>query len=192
MSKKVTRSETENPRFLSLSELAALLNRDRNTVMKWVNKDGCPVVQKANRDIGQAWILDVAEVVAWLEDRAAKSIASKFESDDTDISYDEAKRREKVAAAVMAELELDEVRREVVRVSDVIDEVSKEYAALRSSLQTVGGMVAPRLIGLNAPAQIQSVIDEAVVDVLEALTYDRNSRHRKRPESASPVSGSEE
>lgn len=173
MASRSAKTEAELSRHVSLSELASLLDRDRNTVSKWLTKDGCPAVQRANRDIGQSWVLDVAAVVAWLEDRAAKSAAGSIDGDDVGtVSYEEAKRREKVASAVMAELELDERRREVARVIDTLDAVAREYASLRSALQSVGGMVAPRLIGLSIPSEIQNVVDEAIADALEALTHD--------------------
>lgn len=172
-------------RHQSLAGLSKLLARDRNTIGKWVSQFGCPVMQEADRAAGREWAFDVAEVVRWREEYCARTAVeaagpeTREPAEDHDpavIGYDEARRREKVAQATMAEIGLDERLGEVVLISDVVDLVTQEYAVLRSALQSLGGTVAPRLVGLTNPAEIQSVIDDSVIDALGALTRDKHYR----------------
>lgn len=177
-----------DPRLVSLAGLAKLIARDRNTLMKWINEFGCPVIQKADRAAGIEWQLDVAEVVRWREDYVARLASEAVEDDarpgedgENVTGYDEARRREKVAQATMAEISLDERLGEVILISDVTDLVTQEYAVLRAALQTLGGAVAPHVAGLTNAAEIQAVIDEAVIDALGALARDEDPRKLGAP-----------
>jgi len=71
------RRAASKERYVSLKELASFLDRDRNTVSKWLDA-GLPFVEKADRDLGKAWVFDTAEVVRWLEKRAADTTAEKL------------------------------------------------------------------------------------------------------------------
>lgn len=100
--------DSKRGRVMSLAEVSALLDRDRNTISKWLSQ-GCPAVTTANKATGQAWELDLAAVVRWLEQRAAAAVAEKFggdgEGDDSRITIDEAKRRRAIAEMQIAEIE---------------------------------------------------------------------------------------
>ncbi|MEY9831096.1 hypothetical protein ABIA25_002911 [Sinorhizobium fredii] len=87
-------------RHMSLKQLATLLNRDRNTVMKYLDQ-GMPAVEKADRDRGAAWVLDSAEAVRWLEERAAKNVADRFGGDLKTVSKEDAERRDAVAKMII-------------------------------------------------------------------------------------------
>ena len=171
MAKRTSKTRDLNVRQVSLNELSKLLNRDRNTISKWIDEYDCPVVQRANREAGLNWILDVADVVRWLENRATTLATAVVEEDleGGQVGYDEARRREKVAQARMAEISLDERVGNVVYISDIIDIVTKEYGALRSSLQNLGGSVAPRLIGIDNPSKIQAIVDEAIIEAISEM-----------------------
>ena len=160
-------------RLMSLAQVADVLDRDRNTVSRWI-KDGCPVVESADRRTGRQWVLDLAEVVRWLESRAADSVAERLAGADGEMSYDEAKRREKAAHAIRAEIELAEYRKDVARVSDMLDAVAQEYTAVRASLGALGTRLASRLAEARTNAEVQAILDEAVGEALEKLTHDRS------------------
>jgi phage terminase Nu1 subunit (DNA packaging protein) len=160
-----------NPRIVSLQQAALLLDRDRNTVSKWVAQ-GCPTISVGDKQIGKAWELDLSAVVRWLEDRAAADAASEGAGGE---SKEEAERRLKWAQARREELKEEEDARSVVRVDDVSDIVAQEYASVRSALQSVGPKMASRLIGQTEPTIIQATVDEAIRDALEGLRYDRPS-----------------
>lgn len=157
-------------RHMSLAQLASALDRDRNTVKGWLDK-GCPAVTRANRATGQTWALDLAEVVRWLENRAAESATAAVGAID-DAGFmpkEEADRRKAVAQALMAELNLEEERRAVVRVDVALDLVAAEYASVRQAIENVPSTMAGRLATESDPARIQAVLDEAIRSALASL-----------------------
>lgn len=159
-------------RHVSLQEAAALLDRDRNTVKKWLEKEGCPYVQRADRDLGQAWVLDIADIVRWLEKRAADAAADKMSLDgEGRTSEDEAKRRRAVVQAIMAEIELAELLQAVVRISLVTDRVAADYAELRARLLGVPDAVAGHFPAFAA--EVKDKVDAQIRTALRALRQDR-------------------
>lgn len=153
--------EAAKARHVSMKEASALLDRDRNTVKKWLDQ-GCPYVEKADRDLGKSWVLDLAAVVRWLEKRAADATAAKLGATaDGVISEDEAKRRRAVAQAVIAEIEASEVLKAVVPVSFVIERISKDYGELRAKLMSLPDIIAGHL-DAEASVRIRKIADEQV------------------------------
>ena len=161
--------EAAKARHVSLKEAAAFLDRDRNTLTKWIEKEGCPYVEKADRDLGKAWVLDLAEVVRWLERRAADTAAERLGgATDGVTSEDEAKRRRAVAQAVVAELDMLERLRSVVPVDDILDLWSKDYGEIRTKV-----MALPDVLAANVDPSISSLVrtiaDEHARSVLDSL-----------------------
>ena len=157
---------------MSLAAVAAMLNRDRNTVMKWTEQ-GCPAITRGNRDTGTLWELDVADVVKCLEKRSSEAAAARLGGGDSDrIEEDEAKRRRAIALMVQDEIDAAERLREVLAVSTVTQIVAREYSDVRKSLLPVGAKAAPRCEGKTA-GEIKLVVDGLVAAALENLVYDQ-------------------
>jgi len=161
-------------RHVSLKELSTILHRDRNTISKWL-EIGLPYVEKADRDLGKAWIFDTAEVVRWLEKRAADSAVEKLGvlGSDGKTSEEEAKRRRAVAAAIITELEAAESVKTVVRVSHVVDRISTDYAEIRSRLMSLPDAIAGR-VEAKVAQKVREIADEQVRSALKALRVDRD------------------
>ncbi|WP_343314036.1 terminase small subunit [Brucella sp. BE17] len=161
-------------RLVSLKELADFLERDRNTVSSWL-KFGLPFVEKADRDLGKAWSFDTAEVVRWLEKRAADAAAEKLGTTGLDgkTSEDEAKRRRAVAAAIITELEAAEAVKTVVRVSHVVDRISADYSEIRSRLISLPDAISGR-VETKVAQKVREIADEQVRSALKALRVDRD------------------
>lgn len=165
--------EAAKSRHVSLKEAATLLDRDRNTITKWLDQ-GCPYVEKADRDLGKAWVLDLGEVVRWLEKRAADAAAEKLgAAGDGAISEEEAKRRRAVAQAIIAEVEAAETLRTVVRVSAVIERVASDYNEVRSRLMAVPDAIAGR-VEQRVAERVREIADEQIRNALKALKADRD------------------
>lgn len=168
VSGSAARKNNSKMRVMSLVQIATLLNKDRNTVQKWMD-NGCPYVQKADKRLNIPWQIDISEVVKWLEERAGNAAAEKFgASTDGSTSEDEAKRRRAVAQAVVAELDMLERLRAVVPISFVMDAIAKDYNEIRSRLMTIpdalAGNVAP-----NLASKIRKIADEHIRKVLDSL-----------------------
>jgi phage terminase Nu1 subunit (DNA packaging protein) len=168
---KESKESTSSPRHMSLMQCAQLLDRDRNTIQKWI-RQGCPVVQAADRGRGQSWVLDLAAVVRWREEQAASVAAAGVKIDPEGMSKEEADRRRAVALAYMAELELEEERRAVVRVDQVLDVVAAEYAAVRAALESVPAKLAGRLVGQQDPNAIRAEVEDSLRHALSSLKKD--------------------
>jgi phage terminase Nu1 subunit (DNA packaging protein) len=171
MSKALKTAENrQNPRIVSLQQAALLLDRDRNTITKWISQ-GLPTVGAADKSQGKSWELDLAQVVRWMEERAAAVAAAGVTIDPTGMPKEEADRRRAVALAGLAELELEEARRSVAKIDDIADLVAGEYAAVRASLQAIPAKLATRLIGQTDPNTIQIEVEDSIRYALESLRY---------------------
>jgi len=175
-----SRRSASRDRLVSLKELASILDRDRNTISKWLD-NGLPYVDKADRDLGKAWSFDTAEVVRWLEKRAADTAAEKLGASGLDgkTSEDEAKRRRAVAAAIITELEAAEAVKTVVRVSHVVDRISADYSEIRSRLMSLPDAIAGR-VEASVAQKVREVADKQVRSALKSLRVDKDFQHAER------------
>lgn len=164
-----TQENSGNPRIVSLQHAALLLDRDRNTIAKWVSQ-GCPTISTADKSLGKSWELDLSQVVRWLEDRAAADAASEGAGGE---SKEEAERRLKWAQARREELKEAEDVKAVARVDDIADLVAQEYAQVRSALQAIPAKIAVRIAGQTDPNLIQSEVEGSIRHALEGLRYDK-------------------
>lgn len=169
-----SRRSAVRDRLVSLKELAAILDRDRNTVSKWIDI-GLPYVDKADKNLGKAWSFDTAEVVRWLEKRAADTAAEKLGASGIDgkTSEEEARRRRAVAAAIITELEAAEAVKTVVRVSHVVDRISADYSEIRSRLMSLPDAISGR-VETKVAQKVREIADEQVRSALKALRVDRD------------------
>ncbi len=149
----LTKREAAKLRIVSVKQASTLLNRDRNTIQKWLDQ-GCPYVTKADRSLGIAWELDLAEVVKWLEERSATSAAEKFaDLTEGQMSEDEAKRRKAVAQAVVAELEMYEKLKAVIPIDDALSLWAKDYAEIKAKV-----MAIPDILAVNVSPEISDQV----------------------------------
>ncbi len=139
----LSRREAAKARQVSLKQASDLLGRDRNTIMKWL-ANGCPYVEKADRDRGMSWILDLGDVVKWLEERAAKNVADRLGGIESQITEDEAKRRIAVAKMIVEETEAAEATKMVAKIHDMLKLVRRDYNELRSRLVTIPDVLPTR------------------------------------------------
>lgn len=164
----VAKRDAAKLRLVSVKQAATLLNRDRNTIQKWLDK-GCPHVTKADRDLGIAWELDLADVVRWLEDRAADAAAERFgDGKDGKTTEDEAKRRRAVAQAVVAEIDMLERLRSVVPTDYVLDLWSTDYATIRDKAMSIPDLIAAN-VDPSIASHVSGIADKAIRGVLDKL-----------------------
>lgn len=163
-----TRSEAK-ARHMSLQKLAAFLNRDRNTVQKYIDQ-GMPVVEKADRERGISWVIDSAEAVRWLEERAATKVAEKI-GDVRGMSEDEAKAQTAVMKMISASVAAAEDIRMVAKIQDMLDLVRRDYAELRLRLIAIPDTLAGK-VDAKISSKIRDVAEEQIKGALKALVAD--------------------
>lgn len=156
-------------RHMSLQKLAAFLNRDRNTVQKYIDQ-GMPVVEKADRERGISWVIDSAEAVRWLEERAATKVAEKI-GDVRGMSEDEAKAQTAVMKMISASVAAAEDIRMVAKIQDMLDLVRRDYAELRLRLIAIPDTLAGK-VDSKISSKIRDVAEEQIKGALKALVAD--------------------
>lgn len=162
------RSEAKS-RHLSLQKLAAFLNRDRNTVQKYIDQ-GMPVVERADRDRGISWVIDSAEAVRWLEERAATKVTEKI-GEARGMSKDEADAQTAVYKMISASIAAAEDIRMVAKISDMLDVIRNDYVELRLTLKALPDVLAGK-VDPKLSAKVRAVADEQVQEMLDALSGD--------------------
>jgi excisionase family DNA binding protein len=173
---------------LSAKELADFLGCARHTVVSWAERKGMPYVQAADKYAGTPWKFDSAEVVEWARQKAIEESLqyAGVSGDGDEISKEEADRRKAVAQAALAEVELDEVKRAVVKVEDVAGIVAGEYAEVRSVLMNVPAKVAPTCAAHTKATEIQDEIERAIADALDGMRYDTDAGDSPNQEGEPP------
>lgn len=166
-----TRAEAK-ARHMSLQKLAAFLNRDRNTVQKYIDQ-GMPVVERADRDRGISWVIDSAEAVRWLEERAATKVTEKL-GDVRGMSEDEAKAQTAVMKMISASVAAAEDIRMVAKIQDMLDLVRQDYTELRLRLTAIPDTLAGK-VDAKVSAKIRDVAEEQIRTALLALSADTKS-----------------
>lgn len=78
---------------------------------------------------------------------------------------DERRRLEK-AKADMAELDIEERRRELIKIKAVQDDIRKVFAALRQELLGLPGRLAAQLAAVSSPRKVKAIVNEEVRSAL--------------------------
>lgn len=140
----------------SLMRIAALLDVHRNTVSKWID-DGCPVIQRADRDRGIEWELSLSEVVEWRMSRAVQNAVASCQGEAGQITKEEADRRRAVANAIRAEIDADEALRAVVSRQDAVTDMSTFCQVLKTGLSNMAAKVAARATTMSSATEIEEL-----------------------------------
>lgn len=153
-------------RILNRSGLADALAVAPTTVDAWVRR-GCPSKKQATgRGSGKSeWQFDLPEVVEWLREEAVQNAVG----DIAKIDADEARRRKLAAEAALAEYDLAEKRKEMIRVEDAAEIVSKEYLAARSRFLAIPTKLGPMLAAVTTPEEAADLLRGAIEEALSEL-----------------------
>ncbi|PIU06620.1 MULTISPECIES: hypothetical protein [unclassified Methylobacterium] len=167
-------------RVFSASAIATMLDVNRGTITRWIN-DGMPTAKEPVRD-GEAYEIDIAEAVRWLQKRAmADAVADGKESTaglagytpkDGGETYEEARTRKERANANSAESDAEikavaaaERKRSVAPVSLMLDRIQQENVKLGTALSGIGRDVEARLLKAE-PERIGKAVDAAIQKAL--------------------------
>jgi phage terminase Nu1 subunit (DNA packaging protein) len=151
-------------RHVSLADLAHLLGVARTTALGWT-KQGCPYVQKADRDEGVAWVFDISEVIRWREERAAREGFTGTPAD-----YTEAQTRKMAAEAEMAEIKLAKERGDAVSITDTEKAWSNIIVNFRAKMLALPQRAAPLLVGQSKERVIANMLRDEIYSALDELS----------------------
>lgn len=155
-------------RQVSKKDLAEFFGVTDKTVSSWVSQ-GAPYVRKGEKG-GRAgsWLFDTEDVIAWREEKLRERASGSSEATD----LNEAKRRRAAAEAERAEIELRQLRGDLVEIKSVAKTVGDEYAALRAKLLGIPSKLGPQLLGVEDAAEATNLIEREIFAALEELSQD--------------------
>lgn len=156
--------------FLSISDLAKLTKKDRRTVSSRLESLSPSKVQ------GKAVLYSSLEALtAIFRVDFEKSGPVKIESsspEGAENSEKQAKARIANAKAEKIEMELDHLRGELVKTSDILSEVEKEYTRVRTAFRSLGPKNAKQLSVMDKAEDIAELLHNAVNEILTELSAD--------------------
>jgi phage terminase Nu1 subunit (DNA packaging protein) len=135
---------------LNRSDLADHMGISMPTVDRWV-KDGMPVDVRGRQ--GVQWSFDLADVIRWRIDRAAKDAAADAPDDLAQIE-----KRTAQAKMLTAELDLAKKRGEVAPIADFERAQAKAFAQIRANVMNVAQRVVIQLLGETDEARFKEVL----------------------------------
>lgn len=168
MSKKVS----------SKYQLARLLNISQPTVAALLNVDGCPQQVEGYYDVDMVaqWAMQSPDVSHQLKQKCADYLGIDLEldplmSDKTSDGDSPAQERYRLARAKREELKLAQELKELVKLSDYLEDERKRYSIVKQQLLTLPVVLPIRLETLSAK-EIAEELDLAVNNLLIKLKRD--------------------
>lgn len=178
ISKKPGRPSTIKAKTVSLAEASVLIGVHRNTLKNWLESKGCPAVERADRNSGKEWQLDMGAIMDWRVAEAVAAVLPAPGQADADLAADgfvdtdEGKRRKVVAEAALSEYELARVQEQVVAVRDVAAIVATEYGEVRAALTALPDALAQQLSAETDARAVRSLLRDEIGAVLTRLSAD--------------------
>ena len=164
---------------MNQEELAAALNTTVNTLGKWIKNDGIPVAEAGG--LGKPYILRLSHCWAWKKARESdldnrsrhnKDQIARLQAEflglevDDPLSLMSAKQRRELADADIAYSRAKQLRRQLVRLEDVVDLLESLFATMRDGVEAMPDRLE-RELSLR-PDQV-AVVQRVGSDVLKAM-----------------------
>lgn len=149
-------------KIVNQTQLAEILGTSDVTIWQW-QKEGLPIKTRNLRGLSNEY--DTAEVIAWLVIRAEKK-ASGGETPE---------QRLKRVQADKVEMEIAQMRRELVPAADIEARWAALVMAARNKLLSMPGQLSELLEIAQGPAAKRDVLVEEIDKVLQELSVDDES-----------------
>lgn len=168
--------------MLSATDLCAELEISRRSLSRWL-KSGCP----HQRGTGRQLLFDPAAVKAWMErvgtaagERGVTPAGAErdFEAPaDADLSTDDLRRLARLteinlkkARQRLLDLELERRRGELVEREEVVVEHARAARIVRSRLEALPALLAPRLVAMHGEPEIHELLLDSIRTCLAELS----------------------
>lgn len=152
-------------KILNRAQIADALAVHLTTIDDWLRK-GMPFVKKPSGKGGASWKIDLSQAVQWLRNEERRKALGEF----SQIDEFEARRRKMVAEAALAEYELAERQRSMIRVEDAGRLLNAQISACRAKLLGLGPKLAPMVAGELSIPECESIISSTVHETLADLS----------------------
>lgn len=145
---------------LKRDELLKHLSIDSDTLAEWT-KEGLPVKVKGRGRIGNLY--SVEDVEAWCN-------ANNKRFGEIKETLQEAKTRREIALAGLAELELQELEGQLIRIDEISKEYEKQLINLKQKLLAIPTKTAGLLVGNSDINHVKSIIEDEIRTCLEEIS----------------------
>jgi hypothetical protein len=150
--------------WMTISAWAATLGISRQAAHKAVKRGQIPLVE------GRLEATRATAIYRATTRQRVRHQTASASSDAAQMSYDEARRRQAVAEACRAEVELAARMGELVSAADVRAVFARHMVAARDRLLNISSRLAPVLANEADAVRIANLIDEEVHQALGELT----------------------
>jgi phage terminase Nu1 subunit (DNA packaging protein) len=137
-------------------QAAVLLGVHKTTLQTWLAQ-GCPAVERGDRDRGQHWKLELPAIIEWRIERAVSDAVADYGGDGAEMSKEEADRRRAVAIAHMAEIDLDDRLRRTVDREEAVAMFADFCLSLKSGISNAIDKIAARATTMTSPTEIRTL-----------------------------------
>lgn len=159
--------ESKGVKLTSTKQIAKLFKRDESTIQKLAKKNILPYVEKTREGYQFELSKTMLAYIYYLQDIVERRPKNTVEQEEqrlaAEIKYKEAK-------AEIAQLDLKELRAEMLRTEDVQAYIEDLGATTKSLLMGLPGRLAMDLANSETAAEKSAIIEEAIYDVLNQLT----------------------
>ncbi|MAR56943.1 MAG: hypothetical protein CMM93_07145 [Rickettsiales bacterium] len=150
--------------IVNKKSLAKILGRTERTLTEW-QKEGMPI--KKNGARGQSNTYDTEHVIDWMIKRAS----------DTDSEMERARIRLTSAQADKTELEVEELRGNLITLDNMKGLWANVLATFRSRILSIPNRLTPQLAAVRDPKKIDVLLKDALYEALNELAnYDPDTR----------------
>lgn len=158
---------------VNIQELAAIFGVSRPTIVSWIDQ-GMPFEVAGSK--ATPWQFSTEDVLPWWAENRWRRAPTTAPADGSE-SYEEAERREKIAKADKAELELAKAAGLVVEVSEVTGALAGMHANVRNRLLGIPNHVrtqARSFFGEDRAAEEQVVgtVDRIIAEAMAEICDD--------------------
>lgn len=150
-------------RKLNQKDLCDLLGKSRQTVAELCRLPGVPREKKGN-----SWVYLWPDFNDWWRETKVDQAAERAAPAD----FEEAKARKMEADADMAELELRQLRGELITLADYQKALTGSLDRVRARLLGLDSRLAPLVVGVDSVLKAKAVIRPIVNEILTELSED--------------------
>lgn len=149
--------------WISASDAAKALRMTPQSLSAWTKRPDAPVRVEGTR----VWVRD-PDFFRWREQQLVKTAVE----DAAPADFDEARARKVAAEAQKVELELAQMRGQLVTVADFEKVIGDVFDRVRARVVALPGRLAPLVVGHDSLAEVVAAIEPVVAEVLSDLAHD--------------------
>lgn len=143
--------------IVNKQRLQAILGKDHKTILKW-QKEGLPIEKEGKR--GESTLFNTEKVIDWMVKRASA----------TDAELERARIRSINATAEKTELEVEEMKGNLIALDEMKGMWAKVLGAFRARVLSMPSRLTPQLAAVRDPKKIEKLLKDTCYEALTELS----------------------